>query len=153
MRIAYVEDNPTNLALVERVASMNQHIIVSYLEGEVAKQELLKEKFDLILSTISAPYPLTPALELLRVDGTLVLLGVPPKPLEVEAHDLIMRRRNVSGSVIGGIPETQEMLDHCLAHNILADVEVIPMDKINESYERMIRGDVRYRFAIDLKTL
>ena len=89
----------------------------------------------------------------LKTEGTLVLVGAPPKPLEVNAQALILSRRNLAGSLIGGIQETQEMLDFCAKKNVLADVEVIPMKDINDAYERMIKGDVRYRFVIDLKTL
>jgi alcohol dehydrogenase (NADP+) len=113
----------------------------------------LKDRFDFIVSTISAQYEVNPFLELLKVDGTMVLIGVPPKALGFEAHNLILRRRQLAGSVIGGIPETQEMLDFYAAKKVLADVEVIPMTKVNEAYERMLKSDVRYRFVLDLKTL
>jgi len=113
----------------------------------------LKDRFDLLISTISAQYEVNPFLELLKVDGTMVLVGVPAKALQFEAHNLILRRRALAGSVIGGIPETQEMLDFCAAKKVLADVEVIPMTKVNEAYERMLKSDVRYRFVLDLKTL
>lgn len=110
-------------------------------------------RFDLILSTVSAAYEVNPYLEFLRVDGTLVLVGVPPEPLSFDAHHLILRRRQLAGSVIGGIAETQEMIDYCADKKIAADAEVIPMAKINDAYERMLKGDVRYRFVIDMKTL
>jgi uncharacterized zinc-type alcohol dehydrogenase-like protein len=113
----------------------------------------LKGRFDFILNTVSAAHDLNAFLELLRPDGTMVLVGVPPKAPELQAFKLIERRRQVAGSLIGGIPETQEMLDYCAGHNVLADVEVIPMAKVNEAYDRMVKGDVRYRFVIDLKTL
>ena len=83
----------------------------------------------------------------------MVFVGVPPKPLELETHTLIMKRRQLGGSLIGGIPETQEMLDYCAANNVLADVEVVAMSNISKAYERMLKGDVRYRFVLDLKTL
>jgi uncharacterized zinc-type alcohol dehydrogenase-like protein len=83
----------------------------------------------------------------------MVLVGVPPKPLEVQGFSLIMGRKTLAGSIIGGIPETQEMLDYCAKKKILADVEVIPASKINDAYQRTLAGDVRYRFVIDLKTL
>jgi uncharacterized zinc-type alcohol dehydrogenase-like protein len=123
------------------------------LSSNASVMAALKNHFDVILSTVSAQYKVDPYLELLRVDGALVLLGVPPKALDFEAHNLILRRRTLAGSVIGGIPETQEMLDYCAKNNVLADVEVLPMAKINEAYERMLKGDVRYRFVIDLKSL
>jgi len=123
------------------------------LSSDKAEMSQLKDRFDLLISTISAQYEVNPFLELLKVDGTMILLGVPPKALGFEAHTLILRRRQLAGSVIGGIPETQEMLDFCAAKKVLADVEVIPMSKVNEAYERMLRSDVRYRFVLDLKTL
>ena len=90
---------------------------------------------------------------LLRRDGNITLVGVPVKPLGVEAFSLIMGRRTLSGSMIGGIAETQEMLDFCGEHNITADVEVIPIQKVNEAYERLLKSDVKYRFSIDMASL
>ncbi|MGA8570636.1 MAG: NAD(P)-dependent alcohol dehydrogenase, partial [Candidatus Binataceae bacterium] len=92
-------------------------------------------------------------INLLRRDGNIILVGAPPKPLAVSAFGLIMRRRTLSGSNIGGIAETQEMLDFCGAHNITADVEVIRIQKINEAYERLLKSDVKYRFSIDMASL
>lgn len=109
--------------------------------------------FDFILDTISADHDVNAYINLLRPDGTLTLVGAPPKPLAVASFGLIMGRRSLSGSVIGGIPETQEMLDFCGKHNITADVEVIPIQKVNEAYERMLKSDVKYRFCIDMATL
>lgn len=109
--------------------------------------------FDLILDTVSANHDLNPYLDMVRRDGIMVLVGVPEKPLEVGAFSLIGKRRKLTGSLIGGIQETQEMLDYCASKKISADVEVIPIRQVNEAYERTIRGDVRYRFVIDLKTL
>jgi uncharacterized zinc-type alcohol dehydrogenase-like protein len=113
----------------------------------------LASRFDLILDTISAPHDLEAYLGMLRVDGVLVMVGVPPTPAPVKAFSLIGGRRSLAGSLIGGIRETQEMLDYCAEHRIGADVEVIPIQKINEAYDRMVRGDVRYRFVIDVATL
>jgi uncharacterized zinc-type alcohol dehydrogenase-like protein len=113
----------------------------------------LAGRFDLVLDTISAPHDYNAYLGTLRVDGTMVLLGVPPQPTPVAAFALIGGRRSLAGSLIGGIAETQELLDHCARHRITSDVEVIPMAKINEAYERMVKNDVRYRFVIDLSTL
>jgi uncharacterized zinc-type alcohol dehydrogenase-like protein len=90
---------------------------------------------------------------MLRLDGTLIMLGIPPEALKLKPYNLINRRRRIAGSLIGGIAETQEMLDYCAQHQIVSDVEVIPISYINEAYERMIRADVKYRFVIDLKTL
>ncbi|MDF7809878.1 NAD(P)-dependent alcohol dehydrogenase [Hymenobacter sp. YC55] len=109
--------------------------------------------FDLIINTVSAPMDLTPYVGSLRLDGTMVLLGVPPEAPQLHAFNLIAKRRRIAGSLIGGIKETQEMLDFCAEHNVMSDVEVIRMDYINEAYERMIKSDVKYRFVIDLATL
>ena len=109
--------------------------------------------FDFILDTVSANHDINAYLNLLRLDGNLTLVGVPEKPLEVAAFSLIMARRSLSGSNIGGIAETQEMLDFCGEHNITADVEVIPIQKVNEAYERLLKSDVKYRFCIDMASL
>ena len=112
----------------------------------------LKGRFDFILDTVSADHDVNAALSWLKVGGTLTLVGAPPKPIGVAAFSLLMRK-TLAGSVIGGIAETQEMLDFCARRKILADVEVIDIEDVNEAYERAVRGDVRYRFVIDLKTL
>ena len=109
-------------------------------------------QFDLIIDTVSAPHDYNACLGLLRVDGTLVLLGM-PEPSPLSAYPLVSRRRRIAGSLIGGIAETQQMLDFCAVHGIAADIELIPIDRINEAYERMLRGDVRYRFVIDTASL
>lgn len=109
--------------------------------------------FDFIINTVSAPLDMNAYLGLLRLDGTMVLLGVPSEAPQVHAFNLIAKRRRLAGSLIGGIKETQEMLDYCAEHNIMSDVEVIPMADINTAYERMVKGDVHYRFVIDLATL
>ncbi len=109
--------------------------------------------FDFILDAVSADHDINAYLALLRRDGHLTLVGAPQKPLAVSAFNLIMGRRSLSGSPIGGIPETQEMLDFCGQHNITSDVEVIPMQKVNEAYERLLKSDVKYRFSIDMASL
>lgn len=109
--------------------------------------------FDLIVDTVSADHDLNAYLALLKLDGTLVLVGVPPNPQLVHAFSLLLPRRNLSGSLIGGIGETQEMLDFCGKHNIACDIELIKMQQINEAYERMLRSDVKYRFVIDMASL
>src|SRR6058998_582133 len=109
--------------------------------------------FDFILDAVSANHDIGAYINLLRRDGNITLVGAPEKPLAVSAFGLIMGRRSLSGSPIGGIAETQEMLDFCGAHNITADVEVIPIQKVNEAYERMVRSDVKYRFSIDMASL
>jgi len=109
--------------------------------------------FDFILDAVSAGHDIEAYLQLLRRDGNITLVGAPEKPLSVSAFALLFRRRSLSGSLIGGIAETQEMLDFCGAHNITADVEVIPIQKLNEAYERMLKSDVKYRFSIDMSSL
>jgi uncharacterized zinc-type alcohol dehydrogenase-like protein len=111
------------------------------------------ESFDFLLNTISAQHDLEPYLNLLKLDGTMVLVGVPEVPPALQAINLISRRRRIAGSLIGGLPETQEMLDYCGQHGIVSEVEVIPIQQVNEAYERMIRSDVRYRFVIEMKSL
>ncbi len=113
----------------------------------------LARRFDLVLDTVSAPHDYNACLGLLRRDGTMVLLGIPEQPAPVSAYVLIGKRRRLTGSFIGGIRETQEMLDFCATHGVAADIELIPIDRINEAYERMVRADVRYRFVIDLASL
>jgi len=109
--------------------------------------------FDLIVDTVSADHDLNAYLAMLRLDATMVLVGVPPNPQPVHAFSLLLPRRNLSGSLIGGIGETQEMLDFCGKHNIACDIELIKMQQINEAYERMLRSDVKYRFVIDMASL
>jgi alcohol dehydrogenase (NADP+) len=113
----------------------------------------LAGRFDLILNTVSAVVDYNAYLRLLRRDGVLVMLGLPDGPVSLDADRLIMKRRHVTGSLIGGIAETQEMLDFCAAHGISPDIELIAIDQVNEAYERMLKSDVRYRFVIDLATL
>ncbi|MBI3550999.1 MAG: NAD(P)-dependent alcohol dehydrogenase [Elusimicrobia bacterium] len=110
-------------------------------------------RFDLIIDTVSADHDVNAALGWVKTGGTMVIVGAPPKPVPVNAFSLIGGRKNLSGSVIGGIAETQEMLDFCAKHKVLADVEVIAMKDVNAAYERMLKSDVRYRFTIDMKTL
>ncbi|MCA1852730.1 MAG: NAD(P)-dependent alcohol dehydrogenase, partial [Beggiatoa sp.] len=109
-------------------------------------------RFDFILDTVSAPHDYNAYLNLLRRDGTMVLVGM-PEPAPLAPAPLVMQRRRLAGSLIGGIRETQEMLDFCAGHGVASDVEVIPIQQINEAYERMLKGDVRYRFAIDTGSL
>ena len=109
--------------------------------------------FDFILDAVSADHDINAYLNLLAPDGNLTLVGAPEKPLSVAAFNLLFGRRSLSGSPIGGIAETQEMLDFCGEHNITADVEVIPIQKVNEAYERLLKSDVKYRFSIDMASL
>ncbi|MEO7800919.1 MAG: NAD(P)-dependent alcohol dehydrogenase [Ginsengibacter sp.] len=109
--------------------------------------------FNFILDTVSADHDYNMYLSMLGTNGNMVCVGAPPSPAQIPAFNLIFGRRSIGGSLIGGIPETQEMLDYCAEHNIVSDVEVIDIKDINESYERMLKGDVRYRFVIDMATL
>ncbi|MFE8596371.1 NAD(P)-dependent alcohol dehydrogenase [Archangium violaceum] len=113
----------------------------------------LAGRLDLIIDTISAPHDYNQYLSLLRPQGAMVLVGVPPEPTPVGAFSLINGNKRLAGSSIGGIAETQEMLDYCAKHQIVSDIEIIPIQKINEAYERMLKGDIRYRFVIDLASL
>ena len=109
--------------------------------------------FDFILDTVSAPHDLNAYLELLKLDGTMTLVGAPATPIPLGVFSLLFRRRQLAGSIIGGIRETQEMLDFCALHHIEADIELIPAQRINEAYSRIVKNDVKYRFVIDMKTL
>jgi alcohol dehydrogenase (NADP+) len=114
----------------------------------------LAGRYDLIVDTVSAPHDLNREAGLLRAPGgTLVLVGAPPQPTPVSAFALIMGNKRIAGSLIGGIPQTQEMLDHCAKHKVVSDIELIPIEKINVAYERMLKSDVRYRFVIDIASL
>ncbi len=125
-------------------------VVLSRNADEMAKQAF---SFDFILNTVTAKMDLSAYLNLLTIDGTMVLVGAPEDPHQVHAFNLLMGRRSLAGSIIGGIAETQEMLDFCGQHNIQADVEVIPIQKINEAYDRMLKQDVKYRFSIDMASL
>jgi len=125
-------------------------IVVSRNADEMQKHA---GSFDFILDAVSAHHDINAYINLLRPDGTITIVGASEKPLAVSAFSLLMGRRNLSGSLIGGIAETQKMLDFCGKHNITADVEVIPIQKVNEAYERLLKSDVKYRFAIDMASL
>jgi alcohol dehydrogenase (NADP+) len=109
--------------------------------------------FDFILDAVSAGHDINAYLNLLRRDGSICLVGAPEKPLSVSAFNLLCGRRSLSGSPIGGTIETQEMLGFCGKHSITADVEVIPIQKVNEAYDRLLKADVKYRFVIDMASL
>ena len=113
----------------------------------------LARSFDLIINTVSGEMDWNQYLSLLKVDGSMVVVGVPEKPNEVASFSLILGRRSLAGSAIGGIQETQDMLDFCGKHNITSDIELIPIQKVNEAYERVLKSDVRYRFVIDMASL
>jgi uncharacterized zinc-type alcohol dehydrogenase-like protein len=125
-------------------------VVISKNADEMQKHT---ESFDFILDAVSADHDINAYINLLHRDGNLTIVGAPAKPLSVSAFSLITRRRSFSGSNLGGVAETQEMLDFCGKHNITADVEVIPIQQVNEAYERLLRSDVKYRFSIDLASL
>jgi alcohol dehydrogenase (NADP+) len=136
------KEDAQRLGAHEVVVSKNQNEMDRHLAS-----------FDFILDTVSARHDVNAYLTLIKRDGTLTLVGAPPQPPSIEVFNLIFKRRQLAGSLIGGIPETQEMLDFCAKHKLTADVEVIPIQKINEAYERMLRSDVKYRFVIDMASL
>ena len=124
---------------------------------EITKDEAtfrkLANRFDLIIDTVSAPHDYNKYLGILRPQGAMVIVGVPPEPTPVAAFSLVVGNKRLAGSMIGGIAETQEMLDYCARNKIVSDIEIIPVQNINQAYERTIRGDVRYRFVIDIGSL
>ena len=126
------------------------HFLLTTDASQVANKA---KYFDFILDTVSAPHDYNVYLGLLNTNGVMICVGAPPLPAQIAAFNLIGQRRSLVGSLIGGLPETQEMLDYCAAHNIVSEVEVIDIKNINEAYERMLKGDVRYRFVIDMATL
>lgn len=125
-------------------------VVISRNADEMAKHA---GSFDFILDAVAAEHDINAYLNMLRRDGNLTMVGAPEKPLPVAVFGLIFKRRSFSGSLIGGIAETQEMLDFCGKHNITADVEVIPIQKVNEAFDRMMKSDVKYRFSIDMASL
>lgn len=125
-------------------------IIVSTDATQMKKHN---SSFDFILDTVSAEHNINAYIQLLRRDGNITLVGAPDKPHAVSGFGLLFQRRSISGSIIGGLAETQEMLDFCGKHNITADVEVIPIQKVNEAYDRMLKSDVKYRFSIDMASI
>jgi alcohol dehydrogenase (NADP+) len=124
-----------------------------YATSDPATFEKLASQFDMILNTVSASMDMSALLSLLKVDGALVNVGAPAEPLQVNAFPLLLGRRSLAGSAIGGIKETQEMLDFCAEHGIAAEIELISADQINEAWERVVRSDVRFRFVIDISTM
>jgi uncharacterized zinc-type alcohol dehydrogenase-like protein len=148
---AHVVAFTTSLGKTEDALRLGaDEVVVSRDDAEMQKHA---ESFDFILDTVSADHDINAYLNLLGLDGNLTLVGAPAKPLGVSAFSLITGNRSLSGSNIGGIPETQEMLDFCGEHNITANVEVIPIQKVNEAYERLLKSDVKYRFSIDIASL
>jgi uncharacterized zinc-type alcohol dehydrogenase-like protein len=148
---AHVVQFTTSLTKKDDALRLGAHEVV--LSKDAAAMEAHTGSFDFILDTVSAPHDLNALTALLRKDSTLTLVGVPDQPPTISPAPLIFRRAAIAGSLIGGIRETQEMLDYCAEKNITSDVEVIRMDQINEAYGRMLRNDVKYRFSIDMSTL
>ena len=140
--------SPSKVADGKRLGA--DEVVISKDDAQMAAHA---NSFDFILDAVSATHDLNAYLNLLKRDGNLTLVGAPEKPLPVAAFPLIFRRRSFSGSLIGGLPETQEMLDFCGKHNITCDIEMIRMDEINTAYERMLKSDVKYRFVIDMASL
>ncbi len=140
--------SPEKIADGKRLGA--DEVIISKNADEMEKH---KGSFDFILDTVSADHDLNALLGMLKLDGTLVLVGAPPNPQQISAMSLLFPRKQLSGSLIGGLPETQEMLDFCGKHNITCDIELIAMRDINTAYERMLKGDVKYRFVIDMATI
>ena len=146
--VTMLSSSPSKAADAEKLGA--HHFIFT------SDQEAMKKAagtFDFILNTVSAPHDYNTYLNLLRTNGTMIVVGVPPEASQVPAFNLIGKRRSIIGSLIGGIAETQEMLDFCAEHNIVSEVEVIDMSHINEAYSRMEKSDVKYRFVIDLASL
>jgi uncharacterized zinc-type alcohol dehydrogenase-like protein len=146
--VTMLSHSPSKAADAKRLGAHN--FVLTKDETQLAK---MNGYFDFILDTVSAEHDYNLYLSMLSTNGTMVCVGAPPTPAQIPAFNLIMGRRSIGGSLIGGIPETQEMLDYCAANNIVSDVEVIDIKDINESYERMLKGDVKYRFVIDMATL
>lgn len=146
--VTVLSTSPSKAADAQKLGAHN--FLLTTDEAQMRKHD---SYFDVILNTISANHDYEKYLSLLDLNGKMLVVGLPSKNPEVNPFALIKNRRSIIGSMIGGMQETQEMLDYCAEHNIVADVEVIPMDQINNAYERMLRGDVHYRFVIDLASL
>jgi uncharacterized zinc-type alcohol dehydrogenase-like protein len=141
----------TSASKIKDAKRLGAHEVVLSTDAEAMKKHA--NSFHFILDTVSAKHDINAYLELLKRDGTLTQVGAPPQPLEVNVFNLIIKRRAFTGSLIGGIKETQEMLNFCGKHGIVSDIELIPIQKINEAYERLLKNDVKYRFVIDMASL
>jgi alcohol dehydrogenase (NADP+) len=141
----------TSAGKVQDGLRLGAHDVVVSKDADAMKQ--YASSLDFILDAVSADHDINAYLRLLKLDGTLTLVGAPERPLPVSAFNLLMPRRSFAGSGIGGIKETQEMLDFCAEHGIVSDIELITIDRINDAYDRMLRSDVRYRFVIDMASL
>ena len=146
--VTLVSTNPNKEADARRLGASG---FILSTDKEAMKRH--RGKFDVVLNTISAPHRYEPYLNLLALNGTMAIVGLPPAEQALIPFTLLDNRRSILGSTIGGMKETQEMLDYCAVHNIVSDVELIRMDQINEAWERMLKGDVRYRFVIDMASM
>ncbi len=145
--VTMLSTSPSKKADAERLGA--HHFVLSTNQEEL---DALKSSFDVILNTVAAKHDLNKFLNLLKLEGKMLVVGIPPEDNEFAAAKLISNRRSIIGSMIGGIKETQEMLDFCAKNNIVSDVEIIQPSQINEAYERVIKSDVKYRFVIDMKS-
>ena len=140
--------SPNKISDAKRLGA--DEVVISKDEAEMLKHA---DTFDFILDAVSADHDLNAYLQLLKLDGAMTLVGAPEKPAPIAAFNLIMRRRQLAGSAIGGLPETQEMLDFCGEHGITSDIELIPIQQVDKAYERLLKSDVKYRFVIDMASL
>jgi uncharacterized zinc-type alcohol dehydrogenase-like protein len=140
--------SPGKIADAKRLGA--DEVVVSKNEDDMQKHA---GSFDFILDAVSAEHDINVYLRMLKLDGTLTLVGAPENPLPVSAFSLLLPRKQLAGSAIGGIAETQEMLDFCGKHGIVSDIEMIGIGEINEAYERLLKGDVKYRFVLDMASL
>lgn len=148
---AHVVQFTTSASKIDDAKKLGADEVVVTKDADAVKKHA--GSFDFILDCVAAPHDLNQYLDLLRLDGTLCLVGLPETPLPVGAFSLVANRRSLSGSMIGGMKETQEMLDYCGEHNIVSDIELTSVDKLDEAYDRVVKGDVKYRFVIDMKTM
>ena len=146
--VSMLSTSPSKMADAKRLGA-NKFVLTSNVEDI----KNVKGYFDFIIDTVSAPHDYNLYLSLLNTDGVQICVGVPPTPAQINGFSLVAGRKSLAGSSIGGLPETQEMLDYCARHNITSDVEIINIKDINSAYERMLKGDVHYRFVIDMATL
>jgi len=148
---AHVVQFTTSESKIEDAKRLGADEVVISKDATAMKKQA--STFDFILDTVSAPHDINPYLEALKRDATYAQVGLPDKPPMINVGNLVFKRRNFSGSIIGGMPETQQMLDYCAEKNIVADVEVIPIQQINQAFERVVKADVKYRFVIDMASL
>lgn len=146
--VTVLSTSPSKKADAEKLGA--HHFVLTNNEEQFKN---VANQFDFIIDTVSAPHDYGSYVGLLKTNGTLICVGLPSEPIQFPAINLVFARKCIAGSLIGGLPETQEMLDYCAEHNITADVEVIPIQKINEAFERMLKSDVKYRFVIDMASL